>query len=119
MSNAARIPDFPEMPENADTPDLRSISQYASLLLADRELPRETEDDEVPPGRRSIFYQSFSAVAEACGAVAQNSIAWGRGLGRRVKRVKNEKPLQFLALIAGAAFALGVAARFWRENRER
>lgn len=35
----------------------------------------------------------------------------------RVDRVANERPLQFIAAAAGAAFLLGVTLRIWRSNR--
>ena len=35
----------------------------------------------------------------------------------RVLRVANERPLHFVAGVAGAAFALGVVLRIWRSKR--
>lgn len=41
------------------------------------------------------------------------------GLGRfaaRVNQFKEQRPFQLLAIIAGAAFALGTTMRIWRER---
>lgn len=36
------------------------------------------------------------------------------GARSRADRMKREHPLQLLGIVAGAAFALGIAARIWR-----
>jgi hypothetical protein len=116
MSNAAHIPDFPETPENAAKPQVRSMSRNAPLLSPDSGVPNETESSEIRSRPLNIFFASFPVIAEECGSVVQTSIEWARGVGGRVRKVKDEKPVQLLALIAGTAFALGVAARFWRKK---
>jgi hypothetical protein len=118
MSDAARIPDFPEMPEDGGNPDLRPDAQNASLPSTKRQLPRASEPAGIPSRPLNFVYESLSEIGEACRPFVESSVEWMRGVGRSVKRAKEEKPLQCLAVIAGAAFVLGVAGRIGRKNHE-
>jgi len=54
-------------------------------------------------------------------ATYTNLFSSSRDLTRRVKvrasQIKQERPLQLLAVIAGAAFVLGIVTRVWRSRQ--
>jgi hypothetical protein len=66
-----------------------------------------------------LAYRSASRhTVESCEHLARS----GKDLASRtrysVRRAKEERPLQLLAVIAGAAFAAGAAIRIWRSRHE-
>lgn len=62
-------------------------------------------------------YQSAQAgAAHSYRILLQNSRSRASALARRFETIRNEKPLQLVAMAAGTAFALGVALRIWRSN---
>jgi hypothetical protein len=117
MSYAAQVPDFPEIPEDRGNPDVRPNLQNAALPSAsEMKLPRVPDTAQGRFRPINLVFESLAAIGEACVPVVESSVEWMRGVGRGVKRVKDEKPFQLLAVIAGVAFALGAAARFWKEK---
>ncbi len=63
------------------------------------------------------FYEKAADAIEACAPLTRRSVEMTRQAGRRLKGFKEERPLQLIGTIAGFAFVLGVAARFWRSKR--
>ena len=62
-------------------------------------------------------YQSARAgAAHSYRVLLQNSRVRASALKRRFDTIRNEKPLQLIAVVAGTAFALGIALRIWRSN---
>jgi hypothetical protein len=62
-------------------------------------------------------YQSARAgAAHSYRVLLQNSRVRASALKRRFEIIRNEKPLQLVAVAAGTAFALGIALRIWRSN---
>jgi ElaB/YqjD/DUF883 family membrane-anchored ribosome-binding protein len=62
-------------------------------------------------------YQSARArAAHSCRILLQNSRLGASALQKRFETIRNEKPLQLVAVAAGTAFALGIALRIWRSN---
>jgi hypothetical protein len=62
-------------------------------------------------------YQSARAGAtHSYRVLLQNSRVRASALKRRFKTIRNERPLQLVAVTAGTAFVLGIALRIWRSN---
>jgi hypothetical protein len=62
-------------------------------------------------------YQSARAgAAHAYRVLLQNSRVRPSAIKRRFETIRNEKPLQLVAVTAGTAFVLGIALRIWRSN---
>jgi hypothetical protein len=62
-------------------------------------------------GVRLYIANSYEQLATSCHSVASRSVP-------HVRRIKEEQPLQLLGVIAGVAFAAGMAVRIWRSNHE-
>jgi|ERR1700688_1943352 hypothetical protein len=75
-----------------------------------------TGKQDFHPSALDPFYEGISTAVEACAPYFQASAETVRGLGRKAKNLRDEKPLQFLAVIAASAFALGMVLRFWRSR---
>jgi hypothetical protein len=54
---------------------------------------------------------SFEQLATTCHSVALRTV-------RHVRSTKEEHPLRLLGVIAGVAFAAGIAVRIWRSSDE-
>lgn len=63
-------------------------------------------------------YERAANAIEACVPLTHKSVEMTRQAGRRLKAFKDERPLQLIGIIAGSAFTLGVAVRFWRSRHE-
>src|SRR5437773_205686 len=54
-------------------------------------------------------YRSAKArAAQSCSAMAQKCTALGTSISRRIQRTRSERPLQIVAIAAGAGFVAGV-----------
>jgi ElaB/YqjD/DUF883 family membrane-anchored ribosome-binding protein len=59
-----------------------------------------------------------TVAAERSFRTAQRKVSSGAAsLMRSVRRFANERPLQFVGIVAGMSFVAGVALRIWRSNR--
>lgn len=131
MAHAAELPAFPEKnDQDKDLPTVNSptavqnpISPSAVQPIAidewDESLTGESLYEDPTWLRRSLldsFYESVSAAVDACAPYFQASAESVRTVGRKIKTLKEEKPLQFLGVIAGTAFALGMVIRLRRSR---
>jgi hypothetical protein len=64
------------------------------------------------------FYELMSTAIEAWVPLAKRSVVVTQQAGRRLKQLKDERPLELVALIAGSGFALGMVVRLWRSKDE-
>lgn len=63
------------------------------------------------------FEGAIDRAARSYLAVAEKSNALLSGVRRWSARVRKENPLQVVAVVAGAAFVLGVVLRLWKSKR--
>jgi ElaB/YqjD/DUF883 family membrane-anchored ribosome-binding protein len=76
--------------------------------------------DAVAAAKESIsrtFERAKAQVGSAYDKVAETSADLSQRAQRQARYMKEEQPLQLLAIIAGTAFAIGVGLRVWRSNR--
>jgi hypothetical protein len=57
------------------------------------------------------------AIASACKQSVGASRRAILGLQSRTRRMKNERPMELLGVVAGSAFVLGMTLRIWRSRR--
>jgi len=132
MAHAAEVPNFPDH-DNGNENDKETVSalqdRTASLqgfplsagtspvaidTLREEEIYAEITDFEASP--LDPFFARISAAVDACAPYVQASAETARTFGRKIKTLKEEKPLQFLTVIAGSAFALGMVIRLRRSR---
>jgi hypothetical protein len=70
------------------------------------------------PSPLDSFYEGLSKAVDLCAPYVQTTSRSVRDFGQKIKTLKEEKPLQFLGVIAGSAFALGMVVRFTRSSHE-
>jgi ElaB/YqjD/DUF883 family membrane-anchored ribosome-binding protein len=75
----------------------------------------------LPPAESSttvneIYQSSLSAVERSFRATQRRISSAAASLGRSTRRFADERPLQFVGVVAGVAFIIGVALRIWRSN---
>lgn len=63
---------------------------------------------------RRDYGSEWEYVSDACHRVASRAREFSSPARVRVEKLKEDRPLQLLGIIAGIAFAAGVAARVWR-----
>ena len=64
------------------------------------------------------IYRSSLSAAERSFRTAQRKISGAASsLVESVRRFADERPLQFVGVVAGVALVTGVALRIWRSNR--
>ena len=59
----------------------------------------------------------FENAGERLGMAVEKTRRLATRINCRAHQIKEQQPLQFLAVLAGAAFAAGVATRVWRARR--
>lgn len=138
MALAAEIPHFPDhepeaqktpLPELTDAsggfPVSSGQSQMGESWIGESQIhlaqPQPSKLSDRPRRKRSrtdlllnSFYDGVDNAYQACAPIFRNTSGMVRQLRRRVETTKDARPLQFLAVLAGSAFAAGVAIRLWR-----
>lgn len=130
MAHAANVTPFPQpkAPAAGDEPaKARGPIEFdPSSFPQNRPVPYTTRmgfasADSLDVIRRHVvdpFYELMSTAIEACVPLAKRSVVVTQQAGRRLKQLKDERPLELVALIAGSAFALGMVVRLWRSKDE-
>ncbi|HZQ24326.1 MAG TPA: hypothetical protein VFA89_16170 [Terriglobales bacterium] len=60
---------------------------------------------------------AFNRTADAFEGAREISADWLQQTRRRTRKICDERPLQVIAGVAGAAFIAGILLRFWRSSR--
>jgi hypothetical protein len=121
MALATEVPHFPDEneeqlvvpPNSAGLP--LSVGTAEAVYLRRSSSLREQSSTSNPTLLEYAFEGIHGAV-EACTPYAQSASRNIRLLRDKARQLKEEKPLQFLAGVAGCAFALGLAIRLWRSK---
>ena len=64
------------------------------------------------------YRRAHAGSARAYTSLVSMSTALAANMGCRLRRTREEKPLQIVAVAAGTAFALGIVLRIWRSHHE-
>jgi len=79
----------------------------------------ETQSAERPTGGvKEMVEDTVARVEDSIRAVQRNVTHSTRSLLESIGRFADERPLHFVAAVAGVAFAAGVAFRIWRSRDE-
>ena len=83
--------------------------------------PEENMPQAISPAETSTtandIYQSCLSAAERSLRVTQRGISnAATSFSRSARRFADDRPLQFVGVVAGVAFITGVALRIWRSN---
>lgn len=77
--------------------------------------------EELESGERIVpsgeVVELFQRAGECLGVAVESTRRFTRHLGYKAEGIKKEKPLQFLAVLAGVSVAAGFAMRLWRSSR--
>ena len=133
MAQTAEQQDFMEDPissrrlvSGASDEVVIAIPRAVVLELPHRESLEESEDfktkaahalDTVRDKISQTYDSGKSHLAGAYKTAAETSLDLSRKAQRHARYMKEEQPLQVLAIAAGSAFAIGVALRIWRSSR--
>ena len=83
-----------------------------ALNSVDSNFPGTTKNEEA--------YGTFQRAGESIGTAAGKTVAKSRELAllvrHRAETMKEEKPLQILAVVGGIAVVVGFATRLWRAS---
>jgi len=120
MAQMAEMFPIPETSErhSAEVPATSIPRTGMPLKLTDSESPRSA----------SWLTEVATEAGAACGAAKEYSAEFLTGLSEqlrdvvsrvrdRAEKVKNEQPLQILAVVGGIAVVAGVVSRVWRSRR--
>ena len=70
------------------------------------------------PANAKDIYRSSLTAAERSFRAAQRTVSGAAvSMNRTVRRFADERPLQFVGMVAGVALMAGVALRIWRSKR--
>ncbi len=59
----------------------------------------------------------FESAGQCLGAAVRDTRQFAARLRQRAETIKEEQPLQFIAVVAGVSVAAGFATRLWRSSR--
>jgi hypothetical protein len=121
MALATEVPHFPDEneeqlvvpPNSAGLP--LSVGTAEAVYLRRASSPREQSSTSNP----TLLEYAFEGIHGAMDACAPYAQSISRNIGQlrdKARQLKEEKPLQFLAGVAGCAFACGLAIRLWRSR---
>lgn len=134
LARSMEIPAYDTYPAPADPEELRMRSSHDEL----EENPKLTEAagrigsvvgravgmvKELPDNVKQRFdvirggAGEGRRLSERAGELAESARERIRETRQRTSRYAHDNPFQFLAVVAGAAFALGVVLRIWRSHR--
>ena len=123
MAHAAATPQFPRKPnepEGDPRPETQNLPVARNLPVPVVASVKLSSKDATSPLRTSasdFFYDAAAKTVDACASLVESSVEMKREVGRRVGQFKNERPLQFIGVIAGSAFAFGLMVRVWRSRQ--
>jgi hypothetical protein len=95
--------------EQANTPFLAAEKVQRKIGAATRVATSRLTD--LYRGGRLHTANSYKQLATTCHSIASGTV-------RHVRSTKEEHPLRLLGMIAGVAFAAGIAVRIWRSSHE-
>lgn len=99
------------------TPSRELLPEHASVTRPPADRLYQGSTDRGPQvTSRDAMNESLSAALERFRPAFERFQRTMRRTRRRVEEVKEEKPLQVIALIAGSMFAMGMVIRFWRSR---
>lgn len=135
LARSMEIPAYDTYPAPADPEELRMRSSHDELAEENPKLNQAAGKIGSVVGRAvgivkelpDSVKQRFEVIrggagegrplSERAGELADTARERIRETRRRTSRYAHDNPFQFLAVVAGAAFALGVALRIWRSDR--
>ncbi|HZR66467.1 MAG TPA: hypothetical protein VFA85_15085 [Terriglobales bacterium] len=71
-------------------------------------------EDSIPGRDPETPTRSFDAIGSSLRGAQQNVSRWARATLDEIGTFADERPIHFAAIVAGSAFAIGVALRIWR-----
>lgn len=95
--------------EQANTASAAAVEAQRRIGAAACEVTSRLSDLYSAARRQTA--NSCERLARRCHSVASRTV-------HHVRRTKEEQPLRLLGMIAGVAFAAGIAVRIWRWNHE-
>ncbi len=117
--SAAEIPNFD--PEQDAARDLASIRITEADQVDLRDVPAARPMPSLIRTRRRnpIVHAAYSAghwMGKTQAQIRRSALDAIANASAEAHRIKEERPMQALAIAAGAAFALGMIIRFWRSH---
>lgn len=134
MAHPLKTADIPGTPSRGPTPllvpdrELRASTRdsaragseqaYATLQDTIRETKQRMADtlNAAAPRVRYAYITVSERAVSTVEYLANNGRKWAARTGGQFQRVKQERPLQLLAVVASVAFAAGLALRIWRSK---
>lgn len=105
------------LPEDSTSTAPRVVSMpVATLPVTGERSFEEQASGEAGSTTADSVQEALSATMDSLRPMIEHSKETAQRAWERVEEVKEEKPLQLIALIAGSAFALGMVIRFWRSR---
>jgi hypothetical protein len=109
------------MAQKAESLDLEE--SYARLALvvpfgAETRTKNQSTVGKIKNHLESAYRRARVGSARSYTSLVSMSTALAANMGRRLRRTREEKPLQIVAMAAGTAFALGIVLRIWRSHHE-
>ena len=84
--------------------------------------PEETMPRALPASTSTtatdVYRSSLSAAQRTFRATQRKVSSAGTSLARSVRRFSDERPLQFVGVVAGVALVAGAGLRIWRSQRD-
>lgn len=135
LARSMEIPAFDTYPAPADPEELRMRSSHDKLVeenpklneaagriggMVGRAVEMARELPENVKQRFDVIRGGAGAgrpLSQRAGELADTARERIRETRQRASRYAHDNPFQFLAVVAGAAFALGVVLRIWRSRR--
>jgi hypothetical protein len=130
MAQRLRTADIDDKPAQYPKPVLRmppsateghSFEQTntASIVAAEEVQRTIGAATRIATSRLSDLYRSARAhTANSCEQLATTCQSVASRTLRQVSRTKQEQPLRLFGIMAGVAFAAGIAVRIWRSSHE-
>jgi len=102
--------------QSTTVPIRNTRSQPISWPNPERATPR-TLPPRTPAIANDIYRSSLAAAKDSLHAARRKVSGAANSLTRTVRRFADERPLDFVKVVAGVAFVTGVALRIWRSKR--